>query len=131
MASFHKVIKLLIQICSEFALFPMEGSIERAHSVAKFHLVALSLLPLKAMQIRCRFELKSFITLWKRAIGRKILGTSYSLRTLYVHIQINRFGNLQLDTVPHEPLVLEWPWLRLGAWTVNKQWSIVRFENHP
>ena len=30
-----------VQIYSEFALFPMEGAIERAHPVAKSHSVAL------------------------------------------------------------------------------------------
>ena len=47
-------------------------------------------------------NIKSFINWWKLAIGRKILGISYSLRTLYDHIKINRFGGLQLDTVPRE-----------------------------
>ena len=35
-------------------------------------------------------------------MARKILVISYSLRTLYDHIKIKRFGNLQLDTVPRE-----------------------------
>ena len=77
----------------------MESAIERArpNEISQQNALSRLRLPLETMQIRRRFEF--FITLWKLS---KNLGISYSLRTLYDHIKINRIGNLQLDTVPRE-----------------------------
>ena len=66
MATFHKVIKLLKQICCEFALIQMEGAIERARPNKILQQNALSRLrlPLETMQIfAADLNFKSFITL--------------------------------------------------------------------
>ena len=76
----------------------MKGAIERAWPNESSQQNALQIAQHNANDL----NFKSFITLWKLAIGpaRKILEISYSLRTLYDNTKINRFGNLQLDTVP-------------------------------
>ena len=56
LAHINKVIKLLK---FKFAVFLMGCAIEREHSIAKSHSVALSRLrlPLETLQIHCRFKL--------------------------------------------------------------------------
>ena len=58
--SINKVITLLkFKPAVNLQCFLMGGAIERANSIAKSHSVALSRLrlPLKTLQIHCRFEL--------------------------------------------------------------------------
>ena len=59
LAHINKVIKLLKFNCIEFSVFLMGGAIERAHSIAKSHSLAISRLrlPSETLQIHCRFKL--------------------------------------------------------------------------
>ena len=65
-AHINKVIKFLKFNCNEFSVFLMGGAIERAHSTAKSHSVAISRLrlPSETLQIFIAdLNFKNFITL--------------------------------------------------------------------
>ena len=105
----------------------MEGAIERAqpNEISQQNALSRLRLPLEKMQIfAANLNFKSFIILWQLAIGRKILGISYSLRTLYNHIKINRFGNLQLDTVPRKMTGTS----PFPSFLVKNQWLTFQFS---